>query len=93
MFADVKADGINYENRHIFRESPMEVIKYLAASLDEQPIIFDYEVVFASYLIFLFEFVKVADDGFSYVDGDSSENLLSGVRSRDTWAKTCRSIS
>jgi len=76
ILADVKAEGLNYDGRHIFREPPMEIIKHLAASLGEQPTIFDNEVVFASNLIFLFEFVTVANDGRSYKEGTSSERSI-----------------
>ncbi|EJK87316.1 hypothetical protein A6U89_22890 [Agrobacterium sp. B133/95] len=76
ILGDVKADGLNYDGRYIFREPPMEVIKHLATSLGERPIIFENEVVFASNLIFLFEFVTVMNDGRSYKEGNSSERSI-----------------
>jgi hypothetical protein len=74
--ADIETSGLNYDGRSIFRESPMDVIRHLSASLREQPIIFGNEVVFASNLIFLFEFVKVAEDGVAYTEGTLSERSI-----------------
>jgi len=72
----METGSLNYDGRYIFREPPMDLIRHLSASLREQPIIFDNEVVFASNLIFLFEFVKVAEDGFTYAEGTLSERSI-----------------
>lgn len=73
ILADTKAKKLNYGTRFIFREPPMDIVRHLAASLGEQPIIFENEVVFADNLIFLYEFVKTTKDNSSYAEGDRGD--------------------
>lgn len=74
--ADASVDRLNYNGCKIFSTPAMEVIRHLAASMGERPIISGNEVVFASNLIFLFDFVALAGDGLSYTEGNSSKRLI-----------------
>ncbi len=74
--ADASVDRLNYDGYRIFGSPAMDVIRHLAASLGERPIISGNEVVFASNLIFLFDFVAVASDGLSYTEGTSDKRLI-----------------
>lgn len=74
VLADTKVRRLKYRDIAVFEESPQDVIKYLADTLGEKPLILNEEVAFPTNFIFLFEFVREA--GSVYVEGNRTDRSI-----------------
>ncbi|PDS75649.1 hypothetical protein CO667_25505 [Rhizobium sp. L43] len=60
ILADIKVRSLKYRDISVFEESPRDLIKHIAETLGENPLIPNEEVAFPANFIFLFEFVREA---------------------------------
>ncbi|MFW8588275.1 hypothetical protein ACOJBM_35960 [Rhizobium beringeri] len=74
ILVDTKVRGLKYRGISVFEERPRDVIKHIAETLGENPLILNEEVAFPANFVFLFEFVREA--GSAYAEGSRTDRSI-----------------
>ncbi len=80
ILADTTARRLKFGDMLVFEAPPIEVVRHIAATLRETPVILNEEVVFPANFVFLFEFLRVAGGAYpagdAYVEGNPSDRSI-----------------
>lgn len=74
ILADTKVRSLKYRDISVFEEDPRDVIKHIAETIGEVPVILHEEVAFPANFIFLLEFLREA--GSTYTEGSRTDRSI-----------------